>query len=222
MKILGLVKTSTVDYPSKLVSTIFLGGCNFDCEYCHNRTLIKPEASVSSISEDNLISFLQSRRNIIEGLCITGGEATIWGEKLLHLVRKIKAEFGNDFLIKLDTNGSNPNFLRDYAKEFDYIAMDFKTMNFKKYLNFSDEIIKESLEVLKSSNIPYEIRITMYPPYINEEDFEFIAKILVGIDKVFLQEYKPVEFGSRETYSLSILQKFKDILIKNGINTEIR
>ena len=66
LKILGLIKTSTVDYPSKLVSTIFLGGCNFDCEYCHNRALIKPEVSVPSISEEELRSFLQSRKNIID------------------------------------------------------------------------------------------------------------------------------------------------------------
>ncbi len=222
LKILGLVKTSTVDYPSKLVSTIFLGGCNFNCEYCHNRDLIKPEDGVPSISEDELINFLKGRRNIIEGLCITGGEATIWGEKLISLVRKIKAELGNDFLIKLDTNGSNPNFLRDYANEFDYIAMDFKTTNYEKYLNFSDEIIKESLNILKNAKTPYEIRMTMYPPYIKEENMESIAKILEGIDKVFLQEYKPVEFGSQEIYSLPILEKFKNILVKNGVNVEIR
>ncbi len=222
MKILGLVKSSTVDYPSKLVSTIFLGGCNFDCEYCHNRALIKPETSAPSISEEELMAFLKSRRNIVEGLCITGGEATICGEKLISLVRKVKAEFGNDFLIKLDTNGSNPEFLKAYAKEFDYIAMDFKTLDYRKHLNFSDEIIKESLDILKNNNVPYEIRITMYPTYINEADFESMAKILEGIDKVFLQEYKPVEFGIQETYSLSILEKFKDILIKNGIDAEIR
>ena len=133
MKILGLAKTSTVDYPGKLVSTIFLGGCNFDCEYCHNRALIKPEASAISISEEELLAFLQSRKSIIEGLCITGGEATIWGEKLINLVRKIKIELGKNFLIKLDTNGSNPKFLKSYAKEFDYIAMDFKTIDYKKH-----------------------------------------------------------------------------------------
>lgn len=222
MKILGLAKTSTVDYPGKLVSTIFLGGCNFDCEYCHNRALIKPEASATSISEDELISFLQSRKNIIEGLCITGGEATIWGEKLINLVRKIKSELGNDFLIKLDTNGSNPEFLRNYAKEFDYIAMDFKTIDYKKKLNFSDEIIKESLDILKFSNISYEIRITMYPPYINQSDFEAMANVLKGMNKVILQEYKPVELGSQKTYSILVLEEFKEILIKTGINTEIR
>ena len=222
MKILGLAKTSTVDYPSKLVSTIFLGGCNFDCEYCHNRALIKPEASATSISEEELLAFLQSRKSIIEGLCITGGEATIWGEKLINLVRKIKSELGNDFLIKLHTNGSNPEFLRNYAKEFDYIAMDFKTIDYKKKLNFSDEIIKESLDILKTSKVPYEIRITMYPPYINQSDFEAMAKVLKGINKVILQKYKPVELGSQKTYSILVLEEFKEILIKTKINTEIR
>ena len=222
MKILGLVKTSTVDYPGKLVSTIFLGGCNFDCEYCHNRALIKPEASAISISEEELLAFLQSRKSIIEGLCITGGEATIWGEKLISLVRKIKIELGKNFLIKLDTNGSNPKFLKSYAKEFDYIAMDFKTIDYKKHLNFSDEIIKESLDILKTSKVPYEIRITMYPPYINQSDFEAMAKVLKGINKVILQKYKPVELGSQKTYSPLVLEEFKEILIKTGINTEIR
>lgn len=222
MKILGLVKTSTVDYPGKLVSTIFLGGCNFDCEYCHNRALIKPEASATSISEEELLAFLQSRKSIIEGLCITGGEATIWGEKLISLVRKIKIELGKNFLIKLDTNGSNPKFLKSYAKEFDYIAMDFKTIDYKKNLNFSDEIIKESLDILKTSKVPYEIRITMYPPYINQSDFEAMAKVLKGINKVILQKYKPVELGSQKTYSILVLEEFKEILIKTKINTEIR
>ena len=222
MKILGLAKTSTVDYPGKLVSTIFLGGCNFDCEYCHNRALIKPEASATSISEEELLAFLQSRKSIIEGLCITGGEATIWGEKLISLVRKIKIELGKNFLIKLDTNGSNPKFLKSYAKEFDYIAMDFKTIDYKKHLNFSDEIIKESLDILKTSKVPYEIRITMYPPYINQSDFEAMAKLLKGINKVILQKYKPVELGSQKTYSILVLEEFKEILIKTKINTEIR
>lgn len=222
MKILGLAKTSTVDYPGKLVSTIFLGGCNFDCEYCHNRALIKPEASATSISEEELLAFLQSRKSIIEGLCITGGEATIWGEKLISLVRKIKIELGKNFLIKLDTNGSNPKFLKSYAKEFDYIAMDFKTIDYKKNLNFSDEIIKESLDILKTSKVPYEIRITMYPPYINQSDFEAMAKVLKGINKVILQKYKPVELGSQKTYSILVLEEFKEILIKTKINTEIR
>lgn len=222
MKIRGLAKTSTVDYPGKLVSTIFLGGCNFDCEYCHNRALIKPEASATSISEEELLAFLQSRKSIIEGLCITGGEATIWGEKLINLVRKIKIELGKNFLIKLDTNGSNPKFLKSYAKEFDYIAMDFKTIDYKKHLNFSDEIIKESLDILKTSKVPYEIRITMYPPYINQSDFEAMAKVLKGINKVILQKYKPVELGSQKTYSILVLEEFKEILIKTKINTEIR
>ena len=222
MKILGLAKTSTVDYPGKLVSTIFLGGCNFDCEYCHNRALIKPEASATSISEEELLAFLQSRKSIIEGLCITGGEATIWGEKLINLVRKIKVELRKDFLIKLDTNGSNPKFLKSYAKEFDYIAMDFKTIDYKKHLNFSDEIIKESLDILKTSKVPYEIRITMYPPYISQSDFEAMAKVLKGINKVILQKYKPVELGSQKTYSILVLEEFKEILIKTKINTEIR
>ena len=100
--------------------------------------------------------------------------------------------------------------------------MDFKTIDYKKNLNFSDEIIKESLDILKTSKVPYEIRITMYPPYINQSDFEAMAKVLKGINKVILQKYKPVELGSQKTYSILVLEEFKEILIKTGINTEIR
>ena len=222
MKILGLVKTSTVDYPKKIVATIFLGYCNLSCEYCHNKELINPQESMTSIIEEELLKFLVSRKNILEGICITGGEATLNGIELINLVDKIREQMGENFSIKLDTNGTNPKFLEKYLEKFDYIAMDFKTLYYEKYLNCSEQNILESLNVLKNGKTPYEIRITMYPSYINEEAFVEIAETLKGVKKVFIQQYKVVEGASEKVYSRDVLEKFKKNLELKGISGEIR
>lgn len=222
MKIFGIAKTSTVDYPGKIVTTIFLGGCNFNCEYCHNRQLINPKNELYQIKESDLIEFLKKRKNILEGVCITGGEPTIWNDALINLIKYIKLELGSDFSIKLDTNGSNPEFLRKYSNYFDYIAMDFKTLSYKNNLNFSDEIIMESLEVLKIGNTPYEIRITMYPQYIGLSDLDLIVEKINGVKKVVLQEYKPVSGASQMSYPIKVLDRFKSLLKLKKIDVEIR
>lgn len=222
MKILGLVKTSTVDYPKKIVTTIFLGHCNLSCEYCHNKELINPKESMEIITEDELLKFLLSRKSILEGICITGGEATLSGIELIDLVDKIKKQMGESFSIKLDTNGTNPKFLEKYLEKFDYIAMDFKTLYYEKYLNCSEKNILESLNTLRKGKIPYEIRITMYPPYIREKDFVEIAETLKGVKKVFIQQYKVVEGASKKVYSRDVLENFKKILELKGIAGEIR
>ena len=222
MKILGLVKTSTVDYPQKIVATIFLGYCNLSCEYCHNKELINPKESMKTITEDELLKFLLSRKSILEGVCITGGEATLNGNELINLVDKIKKQMGESFAVKLDTNGTNPKFLEKYLEKFDYIAMDFKTLYYEKYLKCSEKNILESLNVLKNGKTPYEIRITMYPSYISEEDFVEISETLKGVKKVFIQQYKVVEGASERVYSRDVLEKFKKNLELKGISGEIR
>lgn len=222
MKILGMVKTSTVDYPGKIVTTIFLGGCNLDCLFCHNPQLINIDSNEYSIEVYDMLDHLKNRRNIIEGLCISGGEATIHGEKLIELVNLVKSEMGPEFLLKLDTNGTNSEFLKKYANEFNYIAMDYKCLKYSEVLGDFDNDIQRSLEILKSSQIEYEIRITVYPEYISKEQFPLIAEKLIGVKKVVLQQYKPVERGSKETYSPNDLYDFKKILESKGIESELK
>lgn len=222
MRILSLVKTSTVDYPGRIVSTIFIGACNLNCEYCHNKELINPSPYLEEINQDVLIKHLKNRKNIIEGLCISGGEATLHGEKLIELIKDIKKELGEEFLIKLDTNGTNPDFLKKNINLFNYIAIDFKTLDYEKYLKSSTTKILESIELLKNSEIAYEVRITMYPYYIKEIDFENIAKLLQGVKKVAIQQYKPVSGAGQEVYENSVLYKFKTILESKGIEVELR
>lgn len=222
MKIFGLVKTSTVDYPGKIVSTIFLGGCNLNCHYCHNRELISPNKKMKEIPKKELIKHLKNRENIIEGLCISGGEATIYNEALIDFVQEIKNEMGNKFLVKLDTNGTNPDFLEKYIDLFDFIAMDFKTLDYEKDLNFSSDTIKKSLDILKNSKTNYEIRVTVYPTYIKISDFIDLANSLKGVKKVSIQQYKPVEYGEKDTYSPNVLYELKRLLDDNGIESELK
>jgi pyruvate formate lyase activating enzyme len=116
---------------------------------------------MTSIIEEELLKFLVSRKNILEGICITGGEATLNGIELINLVDKIREQMGENFSIKLDTNGTNPKFLEKYLEKFDYIAMDFKTLYYEKYLNCSEQNILESLNVLKKGKVPYIIMLAI-------------------------------------------------------------
>lgn len=222
MKILGLVKTSTVDCPQKLVCVIFLGVCNLNCEYCHNRALINPTSSMKELKKEDVLQFLEKRKGILEGVCISGGEPSLQGEELIKFVDEIKYKMGKGFVVKLDTNGTKPEFLNKYIEKFDYIAMDFKTLHYEELLKIKKEKVFESLEIIKNSKVPYEIRITMYPDYIGREDFEEIAKVLKGVKKVFIQQYKKVEGTEVKIYSENILEKLKKKLEDNGIESEIR
>ena len=126
MKIGGLQKMSLIDYPGKIVATVFLIGCNFRCLYCQNPELVDPKKIKKQphINEKDFFKFLDERKDFLDGICITGGEPTIQ-KGLISFIRKIKKK---GFLVKLDTNGSNPEMLKKLikAKLLDYIAMDIK------------------------------------------------------------------------------------------------
>ena len=124
MKICGLNKTTMLDYPGRLAATVFLGGCNFCCPFCHNGPLVIAPEKAGNISEQEILKFLEKRRGILEGVCITGGEPTIYKElpRFLLSVRKL------GYQIKLDTNGTNPGMVKELEREglIDMVAMDIK------------------------------------------------------------------------------------------------
>lgn len=124
MKICGLQKTTLLDYPGKVAATVFLGGCNFRCPFCHNSDLLGGSAPELMTAEE-LLSFLKRRQGILEGVCITGGEPTLWPEDAAALMQRIKEM---DYQIKLDTNGYRPQVLKDLCGlgVVDYVAMDIK------------------------------------------------------------------------------------------------
>lgn len=222
MKILGFIKTSTLDYPSKVVSCIFIGLCNLDCLYCHNRELIKAEGLESIMSIEKLIELLKARKGLIDGLCISGGEPSLHGRGLIDLIKKIKRELGSDFLIKLDTNGTRPKVLQEALYYIDYVALDYKTYNYKENLGIEKNSILESIEILKKSDKDYEVRLTMYPRYIPLYSIDSIIGELEGVKKVYIQQYLPVSLGGKECYTIEDLEEVRDKFLENGIDCQLR
>ncbi|MBP3604363.1 MAG: anaerobic ribonucleoside-triphosphate reductase activating protein [Lachnospiraceae bacterium] len=192
MLIKGLNKTTLLDYPGRVAATIFTGGCNFRCPFCHNGDLVLKPSIQDAYSEEEVLSFLQKRKNVLKGVCITGGEPTLQAD-LPVFMEKVK-KIGYD--IKLDTNGYQPQVLAELIGDglVDYVAMDIKNSK-EKYpetagLNdLQIEKIEESVELLAGAIIPYEFRTTVVKELHTMEDILSIGKWIAGCPNFFLQSY---------------------------------
>ena len=173
MYISGLQKLTLLDFPGRLAATVFFGGCNVRCPFCHNASLVLSPDRCEKISEDELLSFLESRKGKLSGVCITGGEPTLYKE-LKGFIKKIK-DMG--FAVKLDTNGTSPDLLSELISEglVDYVAMDIKNSQKKYALTVGKEVdiekIKRSVDILLSGKIDYEFRTTVVRELHEKEDF---------------------------------------------------
>lgn len=192
MKICGLQKTTLLDFPGHVAATVFLGGCNFRCPFCHNTDLLGSDAP-ELMSVDKLLAFLKRRSGILEGVCITGGEPTLHGEALISLIHAIK-DIG--YLVKLDTNGSHPQLLRQLHAEglLDYVAMDIKSGRFQYPQicgtpGLQMAPVEESIQWLMEGHVPYEFRTTVVKGLHNAEDFRDIALWIGGCSKYYLQGF---------------------------------
>lgn len=194
MLILGLNKTTLLDYPERVAATVFLGGCNFRCPYCHNGDLVLNYSSMPAYTQEDIITFLSKRKNVLEGVCISGGEPALNAD-LPDFLRKIK---GLGYSIKLDTNGSNPDMLRLLISErlIDYCAMDIKNSPDKYFdtvgLPISIDKIMSSVDLLLSngdSSFLYEFRTTIVKELHTENDIVLMSKWLTGARAYFLQSY---------------------------------
>jgi len=169
MIIAGLQKTTLIDFPGKLACTVFLAGCNFRCPWCYSKELVLPLeiAKQPRILEKEFLDFLRQRQGMLEGVVLCGGEPTI-NKDLPKFIERIK-QLG--YLVKLDTNGSNPQMLKDLVdlNLLDYVAMDIKTTKEKYSSVFSEslniESIEESIVFLKTGKIDYEFRAQFCPKY---------------------------------------------------------
>ena len=230
VSIKGLQKTSMIDYPGKMCSIIFTANCNMRCPFCQNPDLILKKDSMPDLDEDKIIEFMNSRKEWLDGVCITGGEPLIYDD--LHvLMKKFK---DNKFLVKLDTNGLNPELLKKIieAKLVDYIAMDIKSdkENYSKAANVNVDMakIEESIKIIKESEVEYEFRSTIVPEFFDEKIVENISVWLKGSKKFYLQQFRssmPLldkSFEGKESYPESKLEEFKSILAKNIQTVEIR
>ena len=228
MLILGLQKTTLLDYPGKIASTIFTGGCNFKCPFCHNRDLVIPPADAIAYSEEEIFDHLKAKKKVLDGVCITGGEPTLHKD-LPEFIHKIK-DMG--FLVKLDSNGTNPTMLESLINQglVDYVAMDIKHSK-DKYNSiacmpaFDIHTIETSVEILKQGRVPYEFRTTIMKECHEACDMEAIGQWLQGADAYFLQSYKESEQVINpifSAHSTDILKSFVDILKKYIPNTNLR
>ena len=215
MLIKGLQKLTLLDFPEKMACTVFTFGCNFRCPFCHNASLVLADrADDFTIPEEEFFSFLQKRRGILEGVCITGGEPTLQPD-LPDFIRRIRAL---GYTVKLDTNGYRPDVLKALVAEglLDYVAMDAKN-SLPLYgetvgipgLNVAP--IEESMDFLMAGNIPFEFRTTLVKGLHTPESVADMGRRLAGEERFFLQTFEdsgdligagPSAFDRTETESL--------------------
>lgn len=198
----GLEKLTLLDYPDHLAAIIFTAGCNFRCHFCYNPLLVLPqgglddkikkEKGLSPLSTEDLFLFLESRIGRLDGVVITGGEPTLHPD-LPAFIKKIK-DLG--YLVKLDTNGTNPDLVEKLIKDrlIDYIAMDLKAP-WDKYeatvgvpINYKN--LKKSVKIIMASGLPYEFRTTVVPGLLVKEDIASMGEAIKGAAKWYLQLFK--------------------------------
>lgn len=192
MIISGLQKLTLLDFPGRLAATVFLGGCNFRCPFCHNASLVLAPSECERISEEDFFSFLESRVGKLGGVCITGGEPTLYPD-LKNFIKKIKEK---GFAVKLDTNGTNPTLLSELVSEglVDYVAMDIKNSR-EKYNEtvgacVDMEKIERSVNFLLSGKVDYEFRTTVVRELHAIEDFVSLSSWIKGAKRYFLQTFE--------------------------------
>lgn len=193
VEIKGLEKFAPKDFPGQISSTVFLGGCNFRCPYCHNSDLVLRSKSLPTFPMDYFLSFLDSRKNWLEGICITGGEPLLQKdlEVLLSLIKE------RVLLVKIDTNGSFPSRLEELIQKklVDYVAMDVKASleRYKEVVKseVKTEDIVKSIEIIKSSGLKYMFRTTVVPGLVGSDDVKKISQMLKGTKIFQIQQFVP-------------------------------
>lgn len=228
MVLKGLQKLTLLDFPGKMAATVFTGGCNLRCPFCHNASLVIPEKFGATIPEEEFFAFLDKRRGILEGVCVSGGEPTLYKD-LPDFLKRIKEK---GFLVKLDTNGTDPEMLKSLIDEglLDYVAMDIKSSK-EGYGsavgidNYNTSKIEESVEILKKCKVDFEFRTTVVRELHSKEDFEAIGKWLRGDSKIFLQTFLDSGdlIGSGySAHSKEDMESFAEILKKYMPNAALR
>lgn len=191
MNIRGLFKTSLVDYPGKVSSVIFTGGCNLRCGYCHNPDLALNSPALEKIDDNEVLSFLEMRKGLLDGITVSGGEPTM-DRGLIPFLTAVKSL---GLSIKLDTNGFFPRVVSECIEKklIDYAAVDVKTSPEKypaltcKDISFSE--VLSTLDILKKSQIDYEIRTTCVPGYAEIDDIIKIGESVGRVKKYYLQQF---------------------------------
>ncbi len=226
MNVQGYQKLTLLDFPGKVACTVFTGGCNLRCPFCHNASLVKHPRELEN-KEEELFSYLEKRRGILEGVCITGGEPLLQPD-LGGFIRRVK-EMG--FAVKLDTNGSDPVALARVLAEgnVSYVAMDVKNApeHYERAVGVKCDfrLFQESMQVIRQSKVPYEFRTTLVKGIHTEGDISALAELLSGEKRVFLQSF--VDSGNLlgegfEAFSSEEMARFLEIMRKKVPEVTLR
>jgi len=214
----GLEKLTLIDYPGKVACMVYTIGCNFRCPYCHNPELVD-ETVETMIPEDDVLAFLEARREMLDGVVITGGEPTMHDD-LLRFMKKVKSL---GLLVKLDSNGTRPDVLKEAVERrvVDYVAMDVKSTMAKYSQTVARpvdiEAIRKSIKFLMASGVDYEFRTTVIKALIAPEDFHEIGQEIKGAKRYFLQKFVPTkilnpQFRKKVAYSDAEFFEFQNVM----------
>ena len=227
MKIHGLQKMTLLDFPGRVACTVFLGGCDYRCPFCHNFELV--DGSAPAVMDDTeLFAFLEKRRGLLEGVAVTGGEPCLRPD-LPDLLARIK-DLG--YAVKLDTNGTHPALLADIVRRglADYVAMDIKNSP-EKYARTAGlpavdlAPVRESVQLLMQGEIDYEFRTTVVAELHAAEDFEAIGQWIAGARRYFLQAFADrdsVPFAGLHAPSDENMRRYAEIARRYVPETSLR
>ncbi len=221
-KFVGIEKLSLVDYEGKLACTLFTKGCNFKCVFCHNSILALDSIYNNQTIDDEVIfDYLQKRKKQLDAVVITGGEPTL----MIDLEEKLRKIKSLGYLIKLDTNGTNPHIIKKLNEEglIDYIAMDIK-IGITKYPLITDvklniDNIKQSISYIINNISNYEFRTTLVNEYHKEEDIKEMGELIKGAKKLYLQCF--IDNGNCIKQGLSKVEKGKALQYKDILSNYI-
>ena len=228
MKIHGLQKMTLLDFPGRVACTVFLGGCDLRCPFCHNAELIDGTAP-AVMESDGLLDFLKKRQGLLDGVAVTGGEPLLRGKELAELAEKIR-DLG--YPMKLDTNGTHPERLRELIDRglVRYVAMDIKNSPDRYAQTCGLETldlgpVRESAALLMEGRVPYEFRTTVVAELHDEESFRGIGPWIAGAERYFLQKFtdrETVPFEGFHAPEDREMRKYKEIMKAYVENTELR
>lgn len=220
MRIVGWVKSSTLDYPGHICTAVFTPGCNFRCHWCHNKSAWDAREEKHS---DEVLAFLQRRKGLLDGVAISGGEPTLQPD-LSRFIADVK-EMG--FKVKLDTNGSNLQIVQDMLDGgmLDYVAVDYKAP-WPRY----DEIcgcpvdvqaVRHTMDIVIRSGIDYELRTTVLPE-LSISNLINMARSMPELNRYALQLYRPLDNSPNSTRSPKWLEEAAEVVKQYQPNTIVR
>ncbi len=204
MQLFGMEKLSLVDYDGFVAATVFTGGCNFRCGFCHNAALVVDSENLDILPESEVFSYLKKRKGIVEGVCVTGGEPTL-NRDLPEFCEKLK-KLG--YSVKIDTNGTNPDMVKSLSENglADYFAMDIKNdrENYAKIIGFDKydtRNVEKTVDFFLSGGTDYEFRTTLISEYHHAENMAKISEWIRGAEKYFLQRFKSGDYCMSQNLS---------------------